>query len=93
MGESTVLIPWAALIDPAVLATVTHFERPYTARLWSALCDQADPGDFLRTRNAALVTCPRCLYHGDRQRYQALQGGRDPAAPAASRPARARRCR
>jgi hypothetical protein len=69
MAEPLVLVAWSELTRPDILATVTHFQRPYTARLWSALCDQADPGDFLRTRDAALVTCPRCLYHGDRQRY------------------------
>jgi hypothetical protein len=68
---ATVLIPWAAFMDPTVLATVTHFQRPYTDSLWSALCAQADPGDWPRTCEVEAVTCPRCLYHGDRTQYAA----------------------
>jgi hypothetical protein len=68
---SVSLVAWATLRVPAILATLTHYQRPYADSLWSARCAHADPGDWPRTREVEAVTCPRCLYHGDRTQYAA----------------------
>jgi hypothetical protein len=65
------LMAWSTLCAPAILATLPHYQRPYTPNLWSHICDAMDPGDWPRTREVEAVICPRCLYHGNRRRYQA----------------------
>jgi hypothetical protein len=69
------VVPWEALDRPEVLATLTHYQLPYAPGLWAQKCRERDPGNWPRTRVVEEVTCLRCLYHGARRRYLALQRG------------------
>ena len=68
------------MTDP--YSTLTHYQLPYSWRLWSAVCTASDRQRvWCRTHNPAEVTCPRCLYYADRTAAQGHRPGTVPHMP------------